>query len=81
MIDEGNWAPLLELAPHDIDDFMWMFEFQLELGARVQAYKHRTTRRYLYLDREGSAFDEVRPDRFEEVEPQPLLEWVLGGEP
>jgi hypothetical protein len=81
MSNESKWALLLELAPHDIDDFMWMFEFQLEDGIWMQAYKHRATRRYLYLDAEGRAFDEVRPDRFDEVEPRPLLEWVLGGGP
>ncbi|HEY2478324.1 MAG TPA: hypothetical protein VGI17_06300 [Solirubrobacterales bacterium] len=72
------WEPLLELAPEDIDAFMWMFEGELEDWTPVQAYKHRWTRQYIYLDHEGHAFDEVRPNRFEEVEPRLLLEEVMG---
>jgi hypothetical protein len=78
MIDELNWEPLLDLAPGDIGDFMWMFEFDLNEWTPLQAYKHRGTRRYIYLDRDGRAFDEVRPNRLEEVEPRLMLEEVMG---
>jgi hypothetical protein len=81
MIDNSNWAPLLELAPDDIGGFMWMFEAGLEDGTPLQAYKHRWTRRYLFLTADGRAFDEIRPGRYEEVEPRLLLEVVLGVEP
>jgi hypothetical protein len=81
MNDDYIWAPLLQLAPDDIDDFMWMFEAELADGTPLQAYKHRWTRQYLFLDGEGRAFDEVRRDRFEEVEPRLLLEEVMGVEP
>jgi hypothetical protein len=77
----SQWEPLLELAPDDVDDFMWMFEFVLDDGIWVHAYKHRWTRRYIYLAEDGRAFDEVRPDVFEEVEPRPLLEEAMGVEP
>jgi hypothetical protein len=78
MKDEDIWAPLLELAPEDIGEFMWMFEGELPDWTPVQAYKHRLTRQYIYLDHEGRAFDEVRRNRFEEVEPRLLLEEVMG---
>jgi hypothetical protein len=78
MIDDLNWEPLLDLAPEDVDAFMWMFEFDLNDWTPLQAYKHRGTRRYLYLDHRGRAFDEVRPNRLEEVEPRLLLEEVMG---
>jgi hypothetical protein len=78
MTGESIWIPLLELAPDDVDAFMWMFECELEDGTLVQAYKHRGTRRYLYLDRDGRAFGEVRRGRFEEVPPRLLLEEAMG---
>lgn len=77
MDEEHIWAPLLELAPDDIGAFMWMFEGELEDRTPVQAYKHRGTRQYIFLDHEGRAFDEIRPDRFEEIEPRLLLEEVM----
>lgn len=73
------WEPLLELAPEDIGAFMWMFETELDDWTPVQAYKHRVTREYIYLDYDGRAFDEVRPRRLEEVEPRLLLEEVMGA--
>lgn len=67
------WEPLLELAPEDIDDFMWMGEIEVTDGARVQMYKHYWTRRYIHLDLGGRAFVYLEPDRYEEVD----AEWVL----
>lgn len=78
MIEDHIWEPLLALAPEDIDAFMWMFEFDLNEWTPLQAYKHRGTRRYILLDHDGRAFDEVRPNRLEEVEPRLLLEEVMG---
>jgi len=40
---EPNWDPLLALAPNEIDDFMWMFEVELESGLRLHAFKHVET--------------------------------------
>jgi hypothetical protein len=79
MDDDYIWEPLLALAPEDIDAFMWMFEATFDDWTPVQAYKHRVTRQYIYLDHGGRAFDEVRPDRLEEVEPRLLLEEVMGA--
>jgi hypothetical protein len=51
-----TWEPLLELAGEDIDDFMWMFDLELEDETRLHAYKHHWTRRYLHLSDDGRAF-------------------------
>lgn len=75
---EPNWEPLLELAPEEIDDFMWMFEVELEDGAMVQAYKHWWTRRYLHLDFAGRAFIFLDSGLYEEVDPAELLVVVLN---
>jgi len=77
---------LLELAPGHIDDFMWMFEVELESGLRLHAYKHIETRKYLHLDKEGRAFvylwpeeiiDTDEPGSYREVDPQRILREVL----
>lgn len=84
--DKPEWGPLLDLAPDDIDDFMWMFEVELESGLRLHAYKHIETRKYLHLDREGRAFvylwpeeidDRDEPGSYREVDPQRILREVL----
>lgn len=77
--DQPNWEPLLELAPEEIDDFMWMFEVELEDGAMVQAYKHWWTRRYVHLDFGGRAFVFTEDDLYEEVHAEELLAAVLRG--
>jgi hypothetical protein len=69
-----NWQPLLNLLA---GDFMWMFDVELEDGRCVHAYKHYWTRRYIHLADDGSAFVYVDPRRYEEVEPEWLLEKVL----
>jgi hypothetical protein len=49
--DEPDWEPLVALmAPELVGWFMWMFPVTLADGTRVEAYKHQSTRRYLYLD-------------------------------
>jgi hypothetical protein len=76
--DEPIWEPLLELAPEDIDDFMWMGEIELTDGARVQLYKHYWTRRYIHLDLGGRAFVYLDGDRYEEVDAEWLLPHVFA---
>ena len=83
--DKHEWEPLLELAAEHVDDFMWMFEVELESGLRLHAYKHWETRKYLHLDEEGRAFVYIWPDEFDpdepgsyrEVDPQRILREVL----
>lgn len=80
------WEPLVTLAADHVGDFMWMHEVELEDGVRLHAYKHCETRRYLHLDHGGRAFvfiwDENRAEdedsKYEEVDPQWLLELVLA---
>jgi hypothetical protein len=80
--DEPIWQPLLDLAANHVDDFMWMFEVELEDGRRLQAYKHWWTRRYLHLALDGKAYvyeskgdyTEDNPGWYREVKPG----WLLG---
>jgi hypothetical protein len=75
--DTPNWQPLLDLAPDDVDDFMWMFEVELEDGTRLHAYKHWETRRYLHLGLDGRAFVYCQPSSYREVDPDWLLDQAL----
>lgn len=71
---QPDWNPLeLTVAPRHLDDFMWMFEVELDDGAVLQAYKHRETRGYLHLSAEGDAFIYEYPDRYLRV----TLSWLL----
>jgi hypothetical protein len=76
------WDLLIRLAPEDVPDFMWMYSVELVDGIRLQSYKHRWTRRYLYLDEDGRAFRR-RPGggegggRYEEVDPGEALASTL----
>lgn len=56
--DEPEWGPLVRLVGEDLAGwFMWMHELELADGTRVHEYKHRATRRYLRLAKDGRAFD------------------------
>jgi hypothetical protein len=72
-----DWRPLLELAPDEVPDFMWMFRDHLEDGAVVEAYKHYWTRQYLHLDADGQAYVFSGGGSYEEVDPEALLVEVL----
>jgi hypothetical protein len=74
---DPEWEPLLKLAPEIVDDFMWMFEVELEDGHRVHAYKHYWTRRYLHLDETGRAFVYTEDDRYQQVGVAWLLDMVV----
>lgn len=84
--DKPDWDPLLELAAEHVEEFMWMFEVELESGLRLHAYKHIDTRKSLHLDKEGRAFvyiwpedtrDDDEPGSYREVDPKRLLDLVL----
>jgi hypothetical protein len=47
-----------ELCAH----FMWMFDVELEDGTVLDAYKHRWTRCYFHLAKDGRAFYYVTDD-------------------
>ncbi|HEX2391536.1 MAG TPA: hypothetical protein VHI77_01320 [Solirubrobacterales bacterium] len=86
--ERPDWEPLIELAPEHVDDFMWMFELELENGVVLHAYKHWETRNYLHLDNAGRAFvyiwsERIAADddgRYEQVDPEWLLQLVLDRE-
>jgi hypothetical protein len=79
-VDAPEWEPLLNLAPDQVVDFMWMYSVQLTDGTRLQAYKHCWTREYLHLAQDGRAFVFVPKTRYEEVNPPWLLMRVLRTE-
>lgn len=55
--DRPDWRPILAMVGPELTGwFMWMGELELSDGARVHAYKHRDTRRYLHLAVDGRAF-------------------------
>jgi hypothetical protein len=69
-----NWEPILHLARIYVDEFMWMGEIELTGGKRLQAYKHRWTRRCLHLDDEATAFGYRGDDLYREVPEEELRE-------
>ena len=55
--ESADWEALENvISYHACDEFMWMFEVELEDGTRLHAYKHRWNRRYLHLSARGEAF-------------------------
>lgn len=88
-IDTPTWQPLLDFAPEEIEDFMWMFDVELADGTRLHAYKHWWTRRYVHLADDGRAFyyvwvdaetySETEEGTYRETCPRCHLELVLQG--
>jgi hypothetical protein len=67
--DTPSWTALEELLEEELlGDFMWMFEVLLEDGTRLNAYKHRSTRRYFHLADDGRAFYYVSGDSYRQVD-------------
>lgn len=64
----ANWAPLrLVLPVAEAGMFMWMHAVIYEDGFRLEAYKHRITRQYLFLEQHGHAYV-ASPDGLELVD-------------
>ena len=64
-----DWAPLELVIGGELPEwFMWMFEVQLTNGLVLNAYKHRMSREYMHLSRNGSCFDFRSPNRYFEVD-------------
>jgi hypothetical protein len=77
-----DWRPLIELAPDEVPDFMWMFRDFLEDGIVVEAYKHSWTRQYVHLDSDGRGYvflGGASRSSYEEVDPQALFAEALQG--
>jgi hypothetical protein len=76
-----DWRPLLDFAPDEIPEFMWMYRVELDDGSVIEAYKHSWTRQYLHLDERGRAYEFIggRSRSWEEVDARALLRKVLDG--
>jgi hypothetical protein len=84
--DDPVWEPLLAAVGERLTgSFMWMHEEVLAGGLAVHAYKHKVTRRYLYLSEDGRAFDRAACGGFVEVQMHRAIEaalcpwWLLAG--
>ncbi len=83
--DTPTWEPLVDLVGEKVDEFMWMFEVELEDRCRLHAYKHWWTRRYIHLTLNGKAFvyecstgsSSGRLSWYRETDPKAHLELVL----
>jgi len=71
-VDQPVWHPLFELVGEKLggDWFMWMYEVRVTSGRRVHAYKHRWSRRYLFVDGCGDTYEYTRAGRYRSVEPE-----------
>lgn len=74
-----DWRPLLDFAPDEIPEFMWMYRVELEDGSVIEAYKHSWTRQYLHLDERGRAYEFMGGRSWEEVDGRALLAKSLDG--
>jgi hypothetical protein len=74
-----DWRPLLDFAPDEIPEFMWMYRVELEDGSVVEAYKHSWTRQYLHLDERGRAYEFMGGRSWEEVDARALFAKALDG--
>jgi hypothetical protein len=72
-----DWRPLFGLSPSDVLDFMWMHRIDLVDGAVLEAYKHWSTRKYVYLDGSGRGYELVGDLTFEEGDAMDLLALAL----
>jgi hypothetical protein len=81
-----TWQPLIDLVGEKVEEFMWMFEVELEDEHRLHAYKHWWTRRYIHLTPNGQAFayeysnesgSSGRPGWYRETDSKVHLELVL----
>lgn len=75
-----DWSSLEDLLASPLcSQFTWMFKVDLEDGTRIDAYKHRWTRSYLHLSRDGRTYyviwrdDEYDDASFREVEPDAAI--------
>jgi hypothetical protein len=73
------WEPIITMLGEDVGGgFMWMGEAELSRKRMVQQYKHRTTRRYLYLDLDLQAYEYCGDDRYRPVEKLVALIQAFG---
>ena len=80
------WEPLIAaVGPRLVETFMWMEEEELPDGSALHAYKHKHTRRYLYLTEDGRAFayapcgGRLRMSLAHAIQEALCTWWVLSG--
>lgn len=77
-IDQPDWGPLERFLPLELcGPFMWMHAVKLDDGRELQAYKHSDTRRYLLLDTNADAYENLDHGRFRRMRHSDAIEQVL----
>lgn len=78
--DQPSWRPLEVALGKDMAGwFMWLHEVRLEDGTRVDAYKHKTTRRCLHLAADGQALAYGADDTYRAVGLAPAIVRAFDG--
>ena len=79
-VTSPNWAPLHLVVPADqAEMFMWMHGCVWADGFRVEAYKHRITRQYLYLSEDGAAYMPAEDETLHLVDVRSALDAIGDG--
>jgi hypothetical protein len=77
-VDNPNWNPLEQFLPLELcGPFMWMHALELEDGREVQAYKHSVTRRYVLLDANAAAYEDLDHGRYRRMRHSDAIEQAL----
>lgn len=77
-IDDPDWSPLERFLPLALcGPFMWMHAVELDHDGPLQAYKHSATRRYLLLDADADAWENLDRGRFRRMRHSDAIEQVL----
>jgi hypothetical protein len=71
-VDEPNWTPLeLILPARELEDFMYMGR-----SGEIELYKHRLSRRYLNISRDGRRFYRYSNGMYVEISQSDALDHV-----
>jgi hypothetical protein len=78
--ERPEWKPLVRLLGDELAPwFMWMCELELADGARVQAYKHVATRRYVHLADDGRALVTIADGAYRAISPELAIRRAFYG--
>lgn len=73
-VGEPNWTPLELVVPAcELEDFMYMGR-----AGEIVLYKHRITRRYLYIGRYSHKFYRYLDEQYFELTQKAALDHVRG---
>lgn len=71
-VGEPNWTPLeLAVPARELENFMYMGR-----AGEIELYKHRLTRRYLNVGRDGRRFYRYRDGTYVEISQAEALDHV-----